>query len=109
MLLMLRTHAARSRVRACAFHIAALRRDVNPIDLHPRVCRQVSLSFDIDNTTKTTAAGALGLSIGAGEGDRRRSAVYLTMEEELRCVCGAAPSSPPTAGRAGTASDAGSR
>jgi hypothetical protein len=60
MLLMLRRHAARpdcGRVRSRRG--AAPRRE--PDRLEPRVCWHVPLSFDIDNTTKTTAARALGL------------------------------------------------
>ena len=99
MLLMLRTYAARPWLRARALHVAALRRDGNPIDWNPRICWQVPLCFDIDYTTKTipvrasrTVDGARRGSMGAQSIRRRsrRSPVYPTMEEELRRVCGAA-------------------
>ena len=56
MLLMLRTYAARPCLRARALHVAALRRDGNPIDWNPRICWHVPLCFDIDHTTKTIPA-----------------------------------------------------
>jgi hypothetical protein len=85
----------------CALHIAALRRDENPIDWKPRTCWQTPLFFDLDEQTKTTTVRACRTIDWGGEGiidwwcTEHQAAfsadqpVYVTMEAELRRVCGA--------------------
>jgi hypothetical protein len=85
----------------CAFHVAALRHGESPIDWKPRICWQVPLFFDVDDDTKTTKVRASRTVDWGGEGildwwcteqadaysgDRP---LYVTMEVELRRVCGA--------------------
>ncbi len=84
----------------CAFHVAALRRGENPMDWKPRICWQVPLFFDIDDETKTTTVRAGRTVDWGGEGildwwctehqDAFSAAqpLYVTMEDELRRVCG---------------------
>ena len=86
----------------CAFHVAAMRRDENPIDWKPEICWQVPLFFDIDDPSKTTRVRPSRTADWGGEGTvtwwctERPDAfvgeqpLYVTMEEELRRVCGAA-------------------
>jgi hypothetical protein len=85
----------------CALHLAALRRGENPIDWKPRICWQVPLFFDTDEKTRTTTVRASRTVDWGGEGiidwwctehAEAYSAdqpVYVTMEAELRRVCGA--------------------
>jgi hypothetical protein len=84
----------------CALHVAALRRGENPIDWKPRICWQVPLFFDIDETTKTTLVRACRTADWGGEGILdwwctehpdafiADQPLYVTMEAELRRVCG---------------------
>ena len=84
----------------CAFHIAALRRGEDPMDWKPRICWQVPLFFDIDDGTKTTIVRAARTVDWGGEGIldwwctehsdafSADQPVYVTMEAELRRVCG---------------------
>jgi hypothetical protein len=86
----------------CAFHVAALRRGENPVDWKPRICWQVPLFFDIDEGAKTTTVRACRTVDWGDEGSlewwctERRDAfnaeepVYVSMESELRRVCGGA-------------------
>lgn len=86
----------------CAFHVAALRRDENPIDWKPRICWQVPLFFDVDHEAKTTTVRACRTVDWGAEGVldwwctehpdafSADQPVYVTMEAELRRVCGAA-------------------
>ena len=86
----------------CALHVAALRRGENPMDWKPRICWQVPLFFDIDEKTKTTMVRACRTVDWGGEGIldwwcaeqadafSADQPVYVTMEAELRRVCGAA-------------------
>jgi hypothetical protein len=85
----------------CAFHVAALCRGENPIDWKPRICWQVPLFFDTDDNTKTTTVRASRTPDWGGEGIldwwcteheeafRADQPVYVSMEAELRRVCGA--------------------
>jgi len=84
----------------CALHVAALRRGENPVDWKPRICWQVPLFFDIDDKTKTTTVRASRTVDWGAEGilewwcTEHQDAfsadhpVYVSMEEELRRVCG---------------------
>ena len=83
----------------CAFHVAALRRGENPVDWKPRICWQVPLFFDIDDDTKTTRVRACRTADWGGEGiewwcTEHEDAfsgdqlLYVSMEVELRRVCG---------------------
>lgn len=84
----------------CAFHVAALRRGENPIDWKPRICWQVPLFFDIDEKTRTTTVRASRTVDWGEEGildwwcTEHEDAftadqpVYVSMEAELRRVCG---------------------
>jgi hypothetical protein len=86
----------------CAFHVAALRRGENPVDWKPQICWQVPLYFARDEETKTTMVRAARTVDWGGEGildwwctehPEAFSAdhpVYVTMEAELRLVCGSA-------------------
>jgi hypothetical protein len=86
----------------CALHAAALRRGEDPIDWKPDICWQVPLFFETDETTKTTKVrpsrtadwGEDGiLAWWCTEHDDAFSAdqpLYVTMQDELRRVCGAA-------------------
>ena len=86
----------------CAFHVAALRRGEDPIDWKPRICWQVPLFFEIDDKTRTTMVRAGRTVDWGGEGilewwcTEREEAfsgdqpLYVSMELELRRVCGAA-------------------
>ena len=86
----------------CALHLAALRRDESPMDWKPQICWQVPLFFDIDDNTQTTTVRASRTVDWGGEGiidwwctehEDAFSAdqpVYVSMEAELRRVCGAA-------------------
>ncbi len=85
----------------CAFHLAALRRGEDPIDWKPRICWQVPLFFDVDDETKTTKVRASRTADWGADGiidwwcTERAEAyvadrpVYVSMEAELRRVCGA--------------------
>lgn len=84
----------------CALHIAALRRGENPMDWKPRICWQVPLFFDTDQLAKTTRVRACRTSDWGGEGlldwwctehadaFSADQPVHVTMEAELRRVCG---------------------
>jgi hypothetical protein len=84
----------------CAFHVAALRRGEDPIDWKPQTCWQVPLFFETDPTTRTTLVrasrsadwgpkGTLGWwCTEREEAFGARQPVYLSMERELRRVCG---------------------
>jgi hypothetical protein len=84
----------------CALHVAALRRGENPMDWKPRICWQVPLYFDTNHETKTITVRACRTGDWGGEGildwwctehPETFSAdqpVYVTMEAELRRVCG---------------------
>jgi len=86
----------------CALHLAALRRAEDPMDWKPQICWQVPLFFDSDDTTKTTTVRASRTTDWGAEGildwwcTEREDAyvadqpVYVSMEAELRRVCGAA-------------------
>jgi hypothetical protein len=86
----------------CAFHVAALRRGENPVDWKPRICWQVPLFFDIDDKAKTTRVRAGRTVDWGGEGilgwwcTEHQDAfsadqeLYVSMEQELRRVCGGA-------------------
>ena len=87
----------------CALHVAALRRGENPMDWKPRICWQVPLFFDIDDDDQDhhgacIADCRLGRRRGSSTGGAPSSQdafsadqpVYVTMEAELRRVCGAA-------------------
>src|SRR5262249_26699216 len=85
----------------CAFHVAALRRGEDPLDWKPRICWQVPLFFDTDDQTKTTKVRASRTADWGEDGildwwcTEQEDAfsgdqpVYVTMEAELRRVCGA--------------------
>jgi hypothetical protein len=84
----------------CAFHIAALRRGQDPIDWKPQICWQVPLFLDINDQTSTTTVRASRTIDWGGEGidwwctERAEAfsgnqAVYVSMEAELRRLCGA--------------------
>jgi hypothetical protein len=85
----------------CAFHIAAMRRGEKAMDWKPRVCWQTPLFFEINEDTKTTIVRACRTADWGEEGilewwcTEHRDAysaqlpVYVTMEAELRRVCGA--------------------
>ena len=72
------------------------------MDWKPRICWQVPLFFDIDDKTKTTMVRACRTVDWGGEGildwwcTEHQDAfsadqpLYVTMEAELRGVCGAA-------------------
>jgi hypothetical protein len=84
----------------CALHVAALRRGENPMDWKPRICWQVPLFFDTDHKAKTTSVRASRTTDWGGEGIldwwctehadafSADQPVYVTMEAELRRVCG---------------------
>ncbi|MGZ6693131.1 MAG: hypothetical protein ACXVHQ_37745 [Solirubrobacteraceae bacterium] len=84
----------------CALHLAALRRGEDPIDWKPQICWQVPLFFDSDPTTNTTKVRACRTADWGHEGiidwwcTEREEAytaarpVYLSMEQELRRMCG---------------------
>jgi hypothetical protein len=84
----------------CALHLAALRRGEDPIDWKPRICWQVPLFFDSDPTTNTTKVRACRTADWGHEGiidwwctehEEAYTAarpVYLSMEKELRRMCG---------------------
>jgi hypothetical protein len=84
----------------CALHLAALRRGEDPIDWKPQICWQVPLFFDSDPTTRTTTVRASRTVDWGGEGiidwwcteqEEAFSAdqpVYVSMEAEMRRVCG---------------------
>lgn len=84
----------------CALHLTALRRGEDPIDWKPQICWQVPLFFDSDPTTSTTTVRASRTADWGQEGiidwwcteqEEAFSAerpVYLSMEQELRRVCG---------------------
>jgi len=84
----------------CALHVAALRRGEDPIDWKPRICWQVPLFFENDATTKTTKVRACRTVDWGGEGIldwwctehpdafSGSQPLYVTMEGELRRVCG---------------------
>lgn len=86
----------------CALHVAAVRRGENPMDWKPQICWQVPLFCEIDDTTKTTTVRASRTLDWGGEGiidwwcteheDAFSSdqPVYVSMEAELRRVCGGA-------------------
>ncbi len=86
----------------CALHVAALHRGEDPIDWKPRTCWQVPLFFDTDDDTKTTTVRAsLTVDWGAEgildwwcteqpDAFNASQPLYVTMEAELRRVCGAA-------------------
>jgi hypothetical protein len=86
----------------CALHAAALRRGEDPIDWKPETCWQVPLFFESDDDAKLTKVRAARTADWGEEGildwwctehedafsaDRP---VYLSMQAELRRVCGAA-------------------
>jgi hypothetical protein len=86
----------------CAFHVAALRRGEDPVDWKPRICWQVPLFFEIDDESKTTTVRACR-TVDWGGHERLEwwctehqdafgadRPVYVSMEVELRRVCGAA-------------------
>jgi hypothetical protein len=84
----------------CALHVAALRRGENPMDWKPRICWQVPLFFAVDEKIKTTMVRACRTVDWGGEGIldwwctehpdpfSADQPVYVTMEAELRRVCG---------------------
>jgi hypothetical protein len=84
----------------CAFHLAALRRGEDPIDWKPQICWQVPLFFETNETTRTTLVRASRTSDWGQEGiidwwctEREEAfgakrAVFLTMGQELRRMCG---------------------
>jgi hypothetical protein len=84
----------------CALHLAALRRGEDPIDWKPEICWQVPLFFESDTTTRTTLVRASRTPDWGPKGivdwwcTEREEAygakrpVYLSMEKELRRVCG---------------------
>jgi hypothetical protein len=86
----------------CALHAAALRRGEDPLDWKPEICWQVPLFFDIDDAKETTRVRAVRTADWGEEGILEwwctehedafsaSQAVYITMEAELRRVCGAA-------------------
>jgi hypothetical protein len=86
----------------CAFHVAALRRGENPMDWKPRICWQTPLFFETDDETKTTIVRACR-TVDWGAEDTLQwwcteqpdaytahQPVYVSMEQELRRVCGTA-------------------
>jgi hypothetical protein len=85
----------------CALHAAALRRGADPIDWKPQICWQVPLFFDTNDQTETTTVRASRTADWGGEGildwwcTEHEDAfsgdqpVYVSMEAELRRVCGA--------------------
>ncbi len=86
----------------CALHVAALRRDEDPMDWKPRICWQVPLFFDSDDEAKSTTVRASRTVDWGEEGIldwwctehpdafSADEPVYVTMQAELRSVCGAA-------------------
>ena len=86
----------------CALHVAALRRGEDAMDWKPRTCWQTPLFFDIDDKTKTAMVRACRTVDWGVEGilDWWRTEhpdgfsadqpVCVTMEAELRRLCGAA-------------------
>jgi hypothetical protein len=84
----------------CAFHVAALRRGESPIDWKPQICWQVPLFFEIDEEAKTTKVRPCRTVDWGGEGIldwwciehqdafSADQPVYMSMEAELRRVCG---------------------
>jgi len=84
----------------CALHLAALRRGEDPIDWKPQICWQVPLFFETDEASRITLVRASRSADWGPEGSlgwwctEREEAfgamqpVYLTMEAELRRVCG---------------------
>jgi hypothetical protein len=86
----------------CAFHVAALRRDEDPMDWKLRICWQVPLFFDIDDDTRTAIVrlcrtvdwGGEGVldwwCIGHPDAFNAGQPLWVTMGAELGRVCGAA-------------------
>jgi hypothetical protein len=86
----------------CAFHVAALRRGENPMDWKPRICWQIPLFFESDDDMKTTKVRACRTADWGAEdvlewwctehqdAFQADQPVYVTMEAELRRVCGSA-------------------
>jgi hypothetical protein len=84
----------------CALHLAALRRGEDPIDWKPQICWQVPLFFDSNQTTRTTTVrasrtadwGHAGIidwwCIEQEEAFSAEWPVYVSMEAEIRRVCG---------------------
>jgi hypothetical protein len=84
----------------CALHLAALRRGEDPMDWKPQICWQIPLFFEIDDGTATTIVRAARTVDWGAEGvldwwcTEREEAfnadlpLYVTMEAELRRVCG---------------------
>ncbi len=84
----------------CAFHVAALRRGEDPLDWKPQICWQVPLFFETDETARITVVRPSRTADWGQEGiidwwctEREEAfsaarAVFLTMEHELRRVCG---------------------
>ena len=84
----------------CALHLAALRRGEDPMDWKPPICWQVPLFFETDQATQTTLVRACRTADWGSEDTldwwctEREEAygaarpVYLSMEQELRRVCG---------------------
>jgi hypothetical protein len=84
----------------CALHVAALRRGEDPIEWKPRICWQVPLYFERDEPAQTTRVRAGRTADWGAEGIldwwctehpdafSAEQPVYLTMEAELRRVCG---------------------
>jgi hypothetical protein len=84
----------------CALHVAALRRGEDPIDWKPQICWQVPLFFESDLTTNTTKVRACRTADWGQEGiiewwcTEHAEAfgasrpVYVSMEQELRRMCG---------------------
>jgi hypothetical protein len=84
----------------CALHLAALRRGEAPIDWKPQICWQVPLFFDSDPATSTTKVRACRTADWGQEGIiewwcteheeafTANRPVYISMEQELRRMCG---------------------
>jgi hypothetical protein len=84
----------------CAFHVAAVRRGEDPIDWKPQICWQVPLFFESDLTARTTLVRASRTADWGQEGSIEwwcteqeeafgaKRPVFLTMEAEIRRVCG---------------------
>ena len=85
----------------CALHLAALRRGESPLDWKPAICWQVPLFLDVSDRPNTTTVRASRTTDWGGEGiidwwctEQQNAftgdqAVYVTMEAELRRLCGA--------------------
>ena len=84
----------------CALHLAALRRGEDAMDWKPQTCWQVPLLLDHDPKTRTTTVRASRTADWGQEGiidwwcTEQAEAfsverpVYLSLEQELRRVCG---------------------